>query len=213
MVRLWPVFGLLLRTPRLELRPLCDDDLAELIDLVRGGVHDPAEMPFLMPWTDAPDAELVANTLRYHWQARAASVPERWSVNFAVRIDGELAGTQELMATDFAVTRSVSTGSWLGLPFQGRGIGSEMRAAVLLFAFDQLGAVRAESSAFTDNPRSLRVSEKLGYLPDGTRVIQRRPGERATDQRLLLTPRDFRRPVWELGVEGFAPCRPTFGIV
>jgi RimJ/RimL family protein N-acetyltransferase len=60
--------------------------------------------------------------------------PARWNVHFLVRFDGRVVGTQELAATDFAVTREVSTGSWLGLRHQGRGIGTEMRAAVLMFA-------------------------------------------------------------------------------
>ena len=80
-----------------------------------------------------------------------------------VRRGGVLVGLQELMAKDFAVTRTVETGSWLGAAHQGDGIGTEMREAVLQFAFDHLKATRADSGAFVDNPRSLRVSEKLGY--------------------------------------------------
>lgn len=30
-------------------------------------------------------------------------------------------GLRSVWATDFAITRSVETGSWLGLPYQGRG--------------------------------------------------------------------------------------------
>jgi len=59
----------------------------------------------------------------------------------------------------------VSTGSWLGMRHQGKGFGTEMRAAILMLAFDHLGAKTARSSAFTDNPRSLAVSRRLGYEP------------------------------------------------
>ena len=38
-------------------------------------------------------------------------------------------GTQKLGARDFAITREVDTGSWIGLRHQGQGIGTEMRAA------------------------------------------------------------------------------------
>ena len=41
--------------------------------------------------------------------------------------------------------RTVGTGSWLGRPYQGRGIGKEMRGAVLALAFDGLGAEVAET--------------------------------------------------------------------
>ena len=105
----------------------------------------------------------MANTLRYYWTARGANTPAKWSVPFIVRMRGVLVGMQDLMGTDFAVTRTVSTGSWLGAAHQGEGIGAEMRSAVVQFAFDHLRAERADSGAFTDNPASLRVSEKLGY--------------------------------------------------
>lgn len=63
--------------------------------------------------------------------------------------------------------REVHTGSWLGRRYQGQGIGTQMRAAVLHLALDGLGAQRAVSAAFEDNPASLGVSRKLGYRDDG----------------------------------------------
>jgi RimJ/RimL family protein N-acetyltransferase len=211
LTRHWPVFGLRLATPRLILRPLTDDDLAELVDLAAAGIHDPASMPFLVPWTDAPRDELIAETLRHHWRSRAASRPENWSVHFAVRSRGALLGLQELSGEHFAVTATVSTGSWLGRAHHGQGYGTEMRLAVLDFAFDHLKATRAESEAFLDNPASLAVSRKVGYLPNGDAVQQRRPGERAVEQRLLATPETFRRPPWAVQVAGLDACRATFG--
>ncbi len=55
----WPVFGLRLATPRLILTPLQDDDLVEVLDLILAGIRDAGRMPFAMPWTDAPRAELI----------------------------------------------------------------------------------------------------------------------------------------------------------
>ena len=211
LTRLWPVFGLRLATPRLTLRPVADDDLAELVDRVVAGIHDPSAMPFLMPWTDAPRDTLIADTLRYHWRSRAESRPDNWSVHFAVRSGGALLGTQEISARHFPVTGTVDTGSWLGLPHQGQGIGTEMRSAVVQFAFDHLKATRAESAAFDDNPASLAVSRKLGYSPNGDAVLQRRPGEAALERRLLVTPATFRRPPWAVQVAGLDACRATFG--
>lgn len=207
----WPVFGLRLATPRLILTPLCDDDLVEIVDLVLGGVHEPSRMPFAMPWTDAPREELIANTLRYHWTARGANTPQSWTLPLAVRYGGVLTGLQDLMSDNFAVTRTVHTGSWLGKAHQGKGIGTEMRSAVLQFAFDHLKAERADSGAFTDNAQSLRVSEKLGYRPDGTTVRQRRAGERAVEQRLVLDPANFVRPGWAVQIRGLPACRDFFG--
>ncbi len=212
LCRLWPLLGLRLATPRLVLRPLSDDDLAELVDLVLAGVHDPSVMPFAVPWTDAPQDELIEATLRFHWNARVASLPTQWAVHFGVRAGGTLLGTQEIRANNFAVTRTVGTGSWLGRAHQGQGYGTEMRCAVIDFAFDHLKAIRAQSSAFTDNLASLAVSRKVGYLPNGEVTVQRRPGESARDLQLLLTPETFRRPGWAVQVAGLDACRTSFGL-
>ncbi len=87
-----------------------------------------------------------------------------------------------------------------------------MRAAVVDFAFDHLKATRAQSSAFLDTAASQAVSRKLGYVPNGDAVLERRPGEAAVNQRLLLTPAGFRRPDWAVQVAGFDSCRDTFGV-
>ncbi len=203
----WPFWNLVLRTPRLELRPDDDAGLRELVDLVLDGVHPPDRMPFGVEWTDAPREELGVNTLQHHWRVRSALSPRRWTLNFIVRLDGRVMGVQSLGADDFPVLREVVTGSWVGLRRQGGGIGTEMRAAVLAFAFDHLGAVVARSSAFTDNHASHAVSRKLGYRPDGT-FRQVRRGERAEQTRLLLTPETFRRPDWTLRASGVTPCLP-----
>ena len=48
----WPFFDLVIRTPQLTLRYPDDDRAAALMDLVATvGIHDPAYMPFAIPWT------------------------------------------------------------------------------------------------------------------------------------------------------------------
>lgn len=60
----WPLRHLVLRTPRLELRPDDDPGLLELLAEACQGVHPPERMPFGFPWTDAPPPR---------WSARASS--------------------------------------------------------------------------------------------------------------------------------------------
>ncbi|GAB3914341.1 GNAT family protein [Kibdelosporangium lantanae] len=199
----WPLHNLVLRTPRLELRPDDDAGLRELVDEGRRGVHPPDYMPFTVPWTDNPEHEW----LQYHWLMRASLKPAEWRLNFLVRLDGRVIGNQGLEGNDFAVTRQATTGSWLGQRHQGKGYGTEMRAAVAMFAFDHLRATRMMSDAFEDNPSSLGVSRKLGYVPDGTQVLARR-GRPATNVRLLLTDETFKRPSWQLEVTGLEACLP-----
>lgn len=144
-----PLFGLRLRTPRLELRLPTHEELVELREVARAGVHPPEEMPFAYAWTDEPYAEdwVVA----FHEGRRAAWRPETWDLELGVWTEGAPAGIQGIVAKDFAGTRAVATGSWLGQRFQGRGYGPEMRTAVLELAFRGLGAevARPERSTAT----------------------------------------------------------------
>ncbi|WNV91601.1 GNAT family N-acetyltransferase [Umezawaea sp. Da 62-37] len=201
----WPFRHLVLRTPRLELRPDDDEGLLELVEEARLGVHPPDRMPFAVAWTDVPAEDLGRNALQHFWRARAALAPAGWTLNFLVRFDGRVIGTQEVTARDFAVTGEVDTGSWIGLRHQGKGIGTEMRAAVLMFAFDHLGATRGRSAAWSENAQSLGVSRKLGYVEDGTRRVTRR-GQASDDVRLLVTRDRFIRPAWTLEVAGLSGC-------
>lgn len=87
-----------------------------------------------------------------------------------------------------------------------------MRAAVLLFAFDHLGATTATSGAFTDNPASAVISQALGYRRDGESTHVRR-GRRATEVRFRLDADKLVRPEWTLRVTGFdAECRALLGV-
>jgi len=175
----WPPADLRLQTPDLELRWPSPDDLGELADLAAAGVHDPEVQPFMVPWTDDSPEERARGTLQYNWSRWGSWKPSDWVLPFAVIRDEVVVGSQALGGHDFAVLREVHTGSWLGLRYQGQGIGTQMRAAVLQLAFEGLGARWAVSAAFDDNPASLGVSRKLGYrdthisqLPKRIRVTQ-----------------------------------------
>jgi RimJ/RimL family protein N-acetyltransferase len=212
MTQWWPLAGLRLTTPRLELRVPTDDDLEDLATLAAAGVHDPEVQPFSFPWTDAAPADRARSTLQYNWSRRADWQPAKWELALVVVLDGAVVGTQSILAADFAVLREVATGSWLGQAHQGRGIGTEMRAAVLHLAFAGLGADWATSGAFTDNLASQGVSRKLGYADDGIERLVRR-GEAATILRLRLD-----RATWlakhtvPVTISGLEACLAMFGL-
>ncbi|MCC5579197.1 GNAT family N-acetyltransferase [Microtetraspora sp. AC03309] len=208
-MRHWPLIDLRLTTPRLELRLPTRDDLDQLADRAIEGVHDPGFMPFLVPWTDRPTDELPAQVIRHQLACLANWTPDNWRCNFVVVHEGKVVGTQGLRATDFATTREVSTGSWIGMAYQGKGIGTEMRAAVLHLAFAGLGAESATSSALTGNEASLTVTRKLGYRPNGFAYVAVR-GRRIADQRFRLFREDFVSPV-PVEIHGLDACRTEFG--
>src|SRR6266851_4003442 len=57
----WPLLGLRLITPRLELRLPSDEELSELADLAAESMHEPGSMPFLVSW---PSRRFRAATTR-----------------------------------------------------------------------------------------------------------------------------------------------------
>ncbi|WP_159941633.1 MULTISPECIES: GNAT family N-acetyltransferase [unclassified Nocardiopsis] len=208
----FPPLGLRLRTPRLELRIPSYEDLGQLAEAALGGIHDPDTMPFAEPWTDQPPDRLALGVVQHNLGQLASWTPEDWGLNLVVVHEGSVVGVQDMRGRRFPATRQVDTGSWLGRAHQGRGIGTEMRAAVLHLAFEGLGAVAAVSAAIEGNRASERVSERLGYRPDGINLIELR-GSRAVENRYRLT-----REGWEahrrvpVTVTGLEPCLPFFGL-
>jgi hypothetical protein len=87
-----------------------------------------------------------------------------------------------------------------------------MRQAICAFAFDHLDAAELSSGAFADNPASLAVSRKVGYRDNGRQRLQRRPGELAINQGLVLTPGDLVRGEHPLEVEGLEGFRHFVGL-
>lgn len=209
--RHWPLFDLVVRTPRLELRYPDDELVLAVAELAVQGVHDPASMPFGIPWTDAPPGEQERNSLQHYWLTRATWTRNDWKCPMVVLVDGNVAGAQGIHATRFALAHEFGTGSWLGLGFQGRGIGKEMRAAILHLGFAGLGAERAYTSAFHDNHSSLGVTRSLRYEPNGESWEPRRD---TVDRQLKFV---LSRERWEtqrrddIEIEGLEPCLELFG--
>lgn len=208
----WPLFGLSVTTPRLILRHPNDLDLERLNAVVSQGIHDAAWMPFEFPWTDEPETMRPRHSLQHWWRTRAEWDAKKWTLTMMVSEGSTVVGVQDLMANNFAVTREVATGSWLGRAYQGRGIGKEMRAAILHLAFAGLGAERATSGAFEDNAASIAVSRALGYAENGDEIKTPR-GERRRSIRFLLT-----RAQWEsrrrtdIEIHGLDRCLGMFGV-
>jgi len=209
---LWPPAAVVVRTPRLELRWPSTDDLIALASLAGEGVHDEDKMPFYTPWTRGSAVDRARNVLRWNWKSWGEWDPTKWSWGAVTVVDGVVVGTQGMEAKDYAICRTVETGSWLGLAHQGQGIGKEMRAAMLHLAFAGLDAEAATTGAFSDNAASLGVTRSLGYRENGWKhhsVEGRRVRE------LVFT---LDRATWEstrrsdITLEGVAAARPLFGL-
>jgi RimJ/RimL family protein N-acetyltransferase len=212
-MRPWPLFDLHVQTPRLRLEYATDDHL-EAFARLRDGVLAPGEEPFDGPssfFMVSPEAERKAMT--GEWGARARTSPEWWYLPFAAVVDGEVVGQQNITGDNFVALRTVNSFSFVKRTHQRLGLGKEMRAAVLHLAFAGLGALRAESDAFTDNAASIAVTRALGYEANGT-MLAERPSGAALMQRFLLT-----RERWEstrrdnIEIVGLDPCLELLGLV
>ncbi len=212
MIDLAPLFDVRLRTPRLELRLGTPEEIDELGRLAQRGIHPPEKMPFAVAWSDRiGEPTFPDDFVAYHAGLLTAWRPEAWRIDFLVWESGSLVGAQGISSTDFSNVRTVETGSWLGAAHQGRGIGTEMRAAALELIFRGLGAVAATSGWLEGNPSSARVSEKLGYRETGIREISPR-GIPVLHHDLRLERRDWVSPV-PVEITGLEPALPLFGVV
>ncbi len=210
MTDLAPLYSLRITTSRLELRLGSDGEMRELGRLAERGIHPPDEMPFREAWTDRiGEPTFLDGFEAFHAQHRADWRPDDWSLDLLVWVGGELAGTQSLLAKRFAETSEVSTGSWLGAAFQGRGIGTEMRTAVLELAFTGLGATAAVSEWLDGNVKSQRVSERLGYVPSGESTVSPR-GIPVVEHHVRRERGGWRPPVPVL-ISGLEPALALFG--
>jgi len=206
-----PLFGLQVQTPLLTLRMPTDHELVQLLQVIGEGIHDASFMPFRLGWTDVPSPQREQESLAHWWRCRADWAPTNWHWCGAVHVGDHIMGVQDLIANDFGTLREVSSGSFIGLKHQGRGIGKEMRAAVLHLAFAGLGATRAYSGYIEGNTASKRVSEALGYVPNGYSSVVVR-GQAVREINLVLE-----RSVWEsrrrddISIEGLEECLELLG--
>jgi RimJ/RimL family protein N-acetyltransferase len=208
----WPLFDLIVRTPRLELRYPDDDIVGAIGVLTAHPIHDPDTMPFSVPWTDCPPGAIERQALQHFWRVRATWSPTEWTCPMAVVLEGGVVGAQDIFATDFAMTKTVKTGSWLTQSRQNQGIGKEMRAAILHLGFAGLGAERALTAAYHDNHSSLGVTRALGYEPNGESFEPRRDrGDKQLHFMLTRERWDARRRD-DIEIEGLEPCLEMFGV-
>ena len=211
MDRYWPMFDLRLTTDDLQLRHLTEADLGPMAAVLPDDLEqDPAATRY--PGLDG-DTNRRVEVHQEYWRALGTWRPESWALSFAVFRDGELIGQQGLEGNDFLALRTVDSSSFLIPAMRGRGLGKQMRAAVLALAFGPLGARFAITSAWTDNSASLGVSRALGYADNGVTAHCRDDGAGAMAH-MRLTHEQWLASGWANRVEvaGVDDCTAFFGL-
>lgn len=157
---------LLLTLDGAHLQPPTDDHLLLLMQrAAQPSAVLPADTSHFVTWIEGRSPEEITEQRIARVQAnRDLTNRPGWTLDLAVMIGERPIGLQSLSGFDqWPHHRFVGTTSWLLAPFQGHGIGTGARAAVLELAFTHLHAASAKSWVLEDNRASVAVSTKLGY--------------------------------------------------
>ncbi len=205
----WPLHGIRLRTADLDLQVMTEADLPTLWSVLP---DDVGMNPHATTYAGLGGrANRSASIAQAYWRALGVWSPDDWALPFVVRSGGEVVGAQWLEGPDWRADRTVDSSSWLVAPARGRGLGKQMRAAVLALAFGPLRADAAVSSAVVDNRSSLGVSRALGYR-DTHRSVLEHSGETLQHVRLGRATWEASGQAREVVIAGVSPALPLFGI-
>jgi RimJ/RimL family protein N-acetyltransferase len=145
-----------LQTQRLHLRPLAPADAPRLAELAND--FDVVKMTGGMPYPYAlADAEGFVR--------RASEADPDREAHFAVELAGE--GPVGCVGFYPHETPGPELGYWLGRRFWGRGIATEMLAAIMPWARDGWGRRCVVACHFHDNPASGSALVRAGFLYTG----------------------------------------------
>jgi len=215
MVAAWPLFDLSITTPRLSLRLPSDRELMTLAEQGATGLLSEEQAGFMSGWALLPSPQFERSLVRYHWRLRGSWSQASWSLALGIYPVGEHdpVGGIDATATEFARSRSVSTGWWLLPAWRGRGLGKEALAAMLHLVFDGLQALEARQIVHPENEVSLAISRALGYELDGTERTIAGDGQAIDAVRLVLH-RDHwrRRRRSNIDLRGLDSCSDLFGL-
>jgi RimJ/RimL family protein N-acetyltransferase len=87
--------------------------------------------------------------------------------NFAIEVEGAAVGAIGLKLKDDIERVGAEVGYWVGEPFWGLGILSEVVPTFTKWAITEFQLTRVEAIVFEWNPASARVLEKAGFVREG----------------------------------------------
>lgn len=87
--------------------------------------------------------------------------------SFAIEVDSAAVGVIGVRMKEDIERNTAELGYWLGEPYWGRGILSEVVPAFTQWALAEFKLLRIEAVVFEWNPASARILEKAGYQLEG----------------------------------------------
>jgi len=86
------------------------------------------------------------------------------SLLLAIVVQGEPVGGIGITPREDVYRGTAEIGYWLGEPFWGKGIVTDAVRALVPVVFDRTGIIRIQAGVFSNNPASMRVLEKSGFI-------------------------------------------------
>ncbi|MET0705194.1 MAG: GNAT family protein [Mycobacterium sp.] len=166
LAQTWPQFALRIALGSAYLQAPTDSQLSVLARRASepNAVLPKANSHFVTWIGDRTPQEIADQRINRARSNRDLTEGPGWTLDLAVIVSGQPVGMQTLSGFDqWPHRRLVGTTSWLLTRYQGNGLGTRSRAAVLELAFGYLHAESARSWVLADNHASISVSNKLGY--------------------------------------------------
>ena len=144
----------------LSLRLLTSADAKDLAALVRGNLAR------LSPWLPFATEDYNDQMADGFIQATAKQWASGQGFSAGIILDGQLAGSIGVHELSWNQGHA-SLGYWVGAEAEGKGVVTRAARALLTWMFDESELERAEIRAATDNLRSRRLAERLGFRLEG----------------------------------------------
>lgn len=147
-------------TERLMLRPFTLEDAPRVQSLA--GDPEVAKTTLTIPH---PYADGVAE----EWISKHASLAERGHYPFAICLkDAEHTLIGCISIGTHPHYHRAEIGYWIGVDYWSKGYGTEAAKRVIQFGFEELKQNKIWAAAFTFNPGSSKIMEKIGMSYEGT---------------------------------------------
>jgi ribosomal-protein-serine acetyltransferase len=147
-------------TAWLEARPAVPDQAEALADLVLRNVDH------LRQYLPAVAALNSVEKARSHLAGVADRAARAEVLEWYLFAEGVLCGGVRLNKIEVE-NRKTSIGYLIDAAYQGRGIVTLALRAFLRYCFEALGMNRVELTAATENVRSIRLAERVGFIREG----------------------------------------------
>jgi 8-oxo-dGTP diphosphatase len=154
-------FGVIIETTRLRIRPLRDDDLADLVRLIDNWAVARWLSSVPHPYTEANGRTWIALVRQDH----ATGSPRRFAV--ALKETDRLIGGMGLDGSMGDESEEPALGYWLGQPYWGNGYGREAVTAIIDYGYRTLGIETIRAYTDPSNAPSQRVLLHCGLKAAG----------------------------------------------